>query len=147
MYLINKILVPTRWKFDYLDRDNWWNCYYTRWNASYPYDGPFYDGLSAQYLFGTYTSFPDIDVVQTQTENEHYLYFSTENTENYEHNWFSNDRLYEGTLYKKWRLININDGGTAPDFFISYLFNDGPGSDQNNGIASHDDIFNNWSMK
>lgn len=67
-------------------------------------------------------------------------------TENYIHNWFSDDRLYKGTRYRKWELINSDDGGTAPESFISYLFNDGPGSDAQNGISSHEDIFNNWSM-
>jgi hypothetical protein len=146
-YLVNKILVPTRWKFNFEEQDTWWDCYYTRWNDSYPYDGPFYDGLSEQSLFGVYTSFPDIDVVQAQTNENHCLYFSTEDTEQYNHNWFTNDKLYKGTLYKKWELININNSGTAPDFFISYLFNDGAGGDQTNGISSHDDVFNNWSMK
>jgi hypothetical protein len=145
-YLINKILVPTRWKFSYDADDTWWNCYYTRWNDSHPYDGPFYDGLTAQTIFGVYTSFPDIDVVDNQTEANHYVYFSTEDTEQYYHHWFSNDTLYKGTKYVRWHLINTNNGGTAPDFFISYLFTDGPGGDSKNGVATHDDVFNNWSM-
>lgn len=145
-YLINKILVPLRWKFSFDQSDNWWNSYYTRWNDSYPYDGPFYDGLSEQYLFGVYTSFPEFDVVDAQTQANHYVYFSRSDTENYEHNWFTNDRLYKGTKYSRWHLINTSDGGNAPDSFISYLFNDGPGGDSVNGVASHDDIFNNWSM-
>jgi hypothetical protein len=145
-YLMNKILVPTRWKFNHVGDESWWNCYYTRWNSSYPYNGPFYDGLSVQCMFGVCTSFPDIDIVQSQTQANHYVYFSTTDTEEYDHNWFSNDRLYKGTKYTKWFLINKNDGGTAPDSFISYLFKDGPGGDSINGIANHDDIFNNWSM-
>ena len=58
-YLINKILVPTRWKYVNTGNDVWWDSYFTRWNDSYPYDGPFYDGLTIQYIFGIYTSFPD----------------------------------------------------------------------------------------
>lgn len=77
-YLINKILVPIRWKFNQIDTDIWWDCYFTRWNETYPYAGPFYDGLTAQYIFGRYTSFPDLDVVNPQTSASHYLYFSKE---------------------------------------------------------------------
>ncbi len=146
-YLMNKLIVPILWKYSGTGNDNWWNCYYTRWNSSYPYEGPFYDGLSVQTLFGVYTSFPDIDVVEAQTQANHYIYFSTENTEEYNHNWFSNDRLYKGTKYNRWNLVNKSDGGTAPDTFISYLFTDGPGGDKTDGVGTHDDIFNNWSME
>jgi hypothetical protein len=145
-YLINKILVPTRWKFNYIEAETWWNCYYTRWNSNYPYNGPFYDGLSVQCMFSVCTSFPDIDVVEAQIRANHYVYFSKSDTDEYEHNWFSNDRLYNGTKYTKWFLINKNDGGTAPDSFISYLFKDGPSGDSVNGITNSDDIFNNWNM-
>ena len=145
-YLINKILVPTRWKFSPNQSDIWWNCYYTRWNSNYPYEGPYYDGLTSQSLFGTYTSFPDIDVIEAQENANHYVYFSTEESDEYDHNWFSNDRLYKGTKYNRWNLINRNDGGTAPDSFVSYLFTDGPGSDSKNGISTHDDIFTNWNL-
>ncbi len=144
-YLMSKILVPLRWQFVDVETGIWWDCYYTRWNDSYPYDGPFYDGLSVQCMFGTCTSFPDIDIIQAQTEQNHYVYFSKEYREEYDHNWFSNDRLYKGNTYTKWNLMNKN-GGTAPESFISYLFTDGPGSDPANGIATHDDVFNNWSM-
>jgi hypothetical protein len=145
-YLMNRILVPTRWHYTQQDSDVWWNCYYTRWNDSYPYDGPFYDGLSIQTLFGITTSFPELDVVDAQESQRHYVYFSREDTEEYDHNWFSNDRLYKGIRYRCWELRNRADGGSAPDAFISYLFTDGPGGDSTNGIASHDDVFNNWGM-
>lgn len=146
-YMINQILVPTRWKFSNVDNGDWWNCYYTRWNDSHPYDGPFYDGLTTQYLLGMYTSFPDIDIVDAQEKANFYVYFTKEYAENYIHNWFSNDRLYKGTNYRKWNLINRNDGGTAPDSFIAYLFNDGPGGNSKSGISSRDDVFTNWNMK
>ncbi len=145
-YLINKILVPLKWTFQQVDEGTWWDCYYTRWNDSYAYDGPFYDGLSVQCMFGVCTSFPDIDIVGAQTNANHYVYFSKEYTEEYDHNWFSNDRLYKGNKYHKWYLVN-KDGGTAPDSFVSYLFTDGPGGDPVNGVATHDDIFNNWGCK
>ena len=144
-YLMNKILVPLNWKYVSIDTGIWWDCYYTRWNDSYPYDGPFYDGLSIQCMFGVCTSFPDIDIIQAQTEQNHYVYFSKDYTDEYDHNWFSNDKLYKGNKYIKWNLVNKN-GGTAPDSFISYLFTDGPGGDSVNGISTHDDIFNNWSL-
>ena len=143
-YLINKILVPLCWYFSNNGNDNWWNCYYTRWNSDYQYEGPFYDGLTSQTIFDTYTSFPDIDVVDKQENDNHYIYFSQEDAEEYDHNWFSSDRLYKGTKYRRWQLLNKN-GGTAPESFTSYLFNDGPAGTKN-GIASHDDIFNNWSL-
>lgn len=146
-YLINKILVPSRWAFRANGDDNWWNCYYTRWNDSHPYEGPFYDGLTAQYFFGVYTSFPDLDVIDAQSGTDHSLYFSQEDTDMYEHNWFSDDRLYKGTKYRRWNLINKHDGGTAPDSFVGYLFTDGPGGDAKHGVASHGDIFQNWGLQ
>lgn len=145
-YLINKILVPTRWQFNHLDEDVWWNEYYKRWNDSHPWDGPYYDGLTAQVFFGVYTSFPDLDVVQAQTNANHYLYFSQESAEQFYHNWFTDDEKYDGTRYKKWSLTSKKNGGTAPDSFVSYLFTDGPGGDSQHGIASHDDVFNNWGL-
>jgi hypothetical protein len=165
-YLMNKILVPTRWKYVNTGNDNWWDCYYTRWNDSYPYDGPHYDGLSIQYIYGVYTSFPDMDVVDAQTNANHYIYFSKEDTQEYDHNWFSNDKLYKGTKYRRWNLTNKYDNiinnhtkhqplrseicslvrGTAPESLINYLFNDGPGGNKDNGITSHDDVFNNWNL-
>ena len=85
-------------------------------------------------------------MVDAQTNANHYVYFSKEQTQEYDHNWFTDDRLYQGIKYRRWSLINKINGGTAPDFFISYLFTDGAGGDAKNGIASHDDIFNNWPM-
>jgi hypothetical protein len=145
-YMINEILVPTAWYFSSDGDDNWYDCYYTRWNDSHPYDGPFYDGLSIQTLFGITTSFPDMDVVDSMENANHYVYFSKESVEDYRHNWFSNDRNYVGTKYKRWNFVNKNDGGVAPDTLIKYLFKDGPGGDPTNGIASHDDVFN-WYPK
>ena len=145
-YLINKILVPTRWQYNDTGNDNWWNCYYTIRKSSYSYDGPFYDGLTAQYLFGSYTAFPDIDVVKFQTDANHYIYFSKENTRKYVHNWFSNNKLYKGTKYIRWNLTNKIDGKPAPDSFINYLFTDGPGGNSANGITTCDDVFNNWNL-
>jgi hypothetical protein len=145
-YLMNKILVPTRWCYVETGDANWWDSYYTRWNSSHPYDGPFYDGLSVQCAFGVCTSFPDMDIVDAQEQANHYVYFSKEYAEEYDHNWFSNDRLYKGQKYRRWNLQNRN-GGTAPDAFITYLFKDGPGGDSVNGIAARDDVFANWGLK
>ena len=146
-YAMCSILVPSKWRYENDGEDTWWNCYYTRWNDQYPYDGPFYDGLTAQYLFGVYTSFPDLDVVENTEKIYHYKYFSTSDDERYDHNWFSNDRLYKGTKYTRWNMINKDDGGTAPDSFIGFLFKDGPGGNPDSGIALRDDVFNNWGMK
>jgi hypothetical protein len=146
-YLMNKILVPTRWRYDELDNDNWWNCYYTRWNDSYPYDGPFYDGLTVQTIFGVTTSFPDLDVVDAQESRDHSVFFSREDVEEYDHNWFSNDRQYKGTKYREWQLKNREDGGSAPDAFVKYLFTDGPGGGGDDGIASRQDVFDNWGLR
>ena len=145
-YLMNRILVPSRWKYDADGEDVWWDCYYTRWNDQYPYNGPFNDGLSVQTLFGITTSFPDTDVVDAQENDAHYRYFSEEDAEEYDHNWFSDDRFYKGTRYRRWNLKNTADGGTAPDSLIQYLFKDGPGGDSVNGIAFRSDVFGTWGM-
>jgi hypothetical protein len=144
-YLMNRILVPTRWKYIQTDSDDWWNCYYTRWNASYEFKGPFYKGLSIQTMFGIRTSFPDIDIVETEESYSHCVYFSKEDVEDYEHKWFSDDLLYKGTKYRHWELRNAEDNGTAPESLIGYLFTDGPGG-KSTGIASRDDVFQNWGM-
>jgi len=146
-YLMCYILVPSKWHFDYDEYDNWWDCYYTRWNSSYDYDGPFYDGLSIQTLFGITTSFPDIDVVDATEQQYHYKFFTKEYTEEYDHHWFSNDKLYKGTKYTRWSLVDKNNGGTAPDSFIYFLFKDGAGGNPQSGIANRDDVLNNWNMK
>jgi hypothetical protein len=146
-YMMCSILVPSKWRYSNDGNDDWWDCYYTRWNDSYPYDGPFYDGLSIQTLFGIRTSFPDIDVVEASENQNHYKYFSTSDTEEYNHNWFSNDTLYKGTKYTEWSILDKDNGGTAPDSFISFLFKDGPGGSPEFGIANRDDVFNNWGMK
>jgi hypothetical protein len=145
-YMMNQILVPTRWHYVETDNDVWWNCYYTRWNDSHPYDGPFYDGLSVQTIFGVTTSFPDLDVVDKQESDCHYVYFSREDAEEYDHNWFSNDRQYKGTRYHHWELRNRANGGTAPDSFVKYLFTDGPGGAPT-GIAARYDVFEHWGMQ
>lgn len=146
-YMMCSILVPSKWRYDSDGHDTWWDCYYTRWNDSYPYDGPYYDGLSIQTLFNITTSFPDLDVVDATENQHHYIYFSKSDTEEYDHNWFTNDRLYKGTQYNKWQLVDRDNGGTAPDTFIAFLFKDGPGGNANYGIANRDDVFNNWGMK
>lgn len=146
-YMMCSILVPSKWVYQSDGSDNWWDCYYTRWNDSHPYSGPFYDGLSIQTLFGITTSFPDSDVVDATEQEHHYVYFNTEDTEEYDHNWFTDDRLYKGTKYLRWNLVDRENGGTAPDTFIAFLFKNGPGGSPDFGIATREDVFNNWNMK
>ena len=141
-YLVTKSLFHRKWRFENTNTGVWWDAYYTRWNSNYDWDGPKYDGLNIQCMFGECTSFVD-QIVDNVLNSNHAIYISTEHHEEFTHNWFSNDTNYVGNYYRQWLLQD--DNGTAPEELLHWLYTDGPTANPD-GIASMSDVFTNWEL-
>lgn len=141
-YLVTKSLLHRKWRFKNIDTDVWWDEYYTRWNDTYPWDGPKYDGLQTQCMFGICSSFGPDQIVDNILNDNHAIYVSIENHKEFTHNWFRNDTNYIGNYYKQWLLVD--DNGTAPENLLYWLYTDKPTNQD--GIASRSDVFTNWGL-
>ena len=173
-YQMTMKMLPSKWKFVLKDTDDVWDQFYTRWNDSHPWDGPhwqndketpngttgwqnyfgYWMGPLEHYFFfyeGGQPAWPDRPrknyTIFRGPVNPVTNFGDTYNTENFTHNWFSDDIKWVGWGFERWELQD-GSGGTAPDSLTDFLFKDDCRGDETNtrGLTTRQDVFENWGI-
>lgn len=173
-YMMTMKMMPSKWKIKYIDSDNVWDQFYTRWNDNYSWDGPhwqndrstpngttgwqkyfgYWMGPLEHYFFyyeGGQPAWPDRPAkpytIFRGPVNPVTDFKSSYNTDSYEHNWFSDDVKWVGWRFDRYELQD-NNGGTAPDSLTTFLFRDDCRGNETNdrGLTTRTDVFENWGL-
>lgn len=174
-YMMTMKMLPSKWTFKYIDSDNVWDKFYTRWNDGYAWDGPhwqndkscpngttgwqnyfkYWMGPLEHYFFyyeggqPAYSDRPAKPYTFFHGPKNPVTNFGDDyNTDSYEHNWFTDDVKWVGWRFDRYELQDIN-GGTAPESLTTFLFRDDCRGQETNdkGLTTRLDVFDNWNIK
>lgn len=173
-YQMTMKMIPSKWKFVLKDTDYVWDKFYTRWNSSHQWDGPYWQNdketpngtTGMQNYFGyfmeplehyfffyeggqpAYQDRPRKNYTIFRGPVNPVTQFGDKHTAvNFTHNWFSDDIKWVGWHFDKWELQD-GDGGAAPDSLTDFLFRDNyTGKEANaRGVTTRQDVFENWGI-